>query len=168
MSHLSRFVLCLLALASVVALAGCQTLAPTSSSASTNRPRTLCDAPAVHSQCVDVLAATRWPSMAVVGNAVEVNPLVEALMSTLGAGSSADTAMAVRVLESPTSDPLVIVDHSEKFRVAVLRAALSKARAPLPPRNVAIVVKDPGRYADLQAQATALALHLWLIPASHS
>ena len=74
--------------------------------------------------------------------------------------------MAVRILESPTNDPLVIVDHSEKFRVAVLHAALSKVKAPLTPRDVAIVVKDPSNYADLQAQAAALGLHLWLIPAS--
>lgn len=88
------------------------------------------------------------------------------MMSTVGVGSSADVTMAVRVLESPTSDPLVIVDHSEKWRVAVLRAALSKVKAPLTPRNVAVVVKDPSRYADLQAQAASLGLHLWLIPPS--
>lgn len=161
------FFLRLLALTSVAALAGCQTMAPTSSRTSATRPMTLCDAPAVHSQCIDVLAATHWPSMVVVGNALEINPLVAALMPTVGAGSSADATMAVQVLESPASDPLVIVDHSEKFRVAVLRAALSKVKAPLTPRNVAIVVKDPSRYADLQARATALGLHLWLIPESH-
>jgi hypothetical protein len=125
---------------------------------------TLCDAPAVHAQCVDMLAATHWPSMVVVGNALEINPFVEALMPTIGAGSSADVTTAVRVLGSPANDPLVIVDHSEKFRVAVLRAALAKVKAPLTPRNVAVVVKDPSRYADLQAQATSLGLHL---PASH-
>lgn len=160
------FFLRLLALASVVAFSGCQTMAPASSSTSASHPMTLCDAPAVHSQCTDVLAATHWSSMVVVGNALEINPLVEALMPTVGAGSSADTTMAVHVLDSSTDDPLVIVDHSEKFRVAVLRAALSKVKAPLTPRNVAIVVTDPSRYADLQAQATALGLHLWLIPAS--
>lgn len=166
MSYRSHFVLRLLVLASVMVFTGCQTMVPTSSPASANRPKTLCDAPAVHSQCTDVSAVTHWSSMLVVGNALEVNPLVEALMPTVGVGSSADTTMAVRVLDSSTDDPLVIVDHSEKFRVAVLRAALSKVKAPLTPRNVAIVVTDPSRYADLQAQATALGLHLWLIPAS--
>ncbi|TAM08925.1 MAG: hypothetical protein EPN56_07690 [Rhodanobacter sp.] len=101
-----------------------------------------------------------------VGNAVEVNPLIEALMPAAAAGSSADTEMAVRVLESPARDPLVIVDHSEKFRVAVLRAALAKAKTPLVPRDVAIVVKDPKQFVDLQQQATALGLHLWLVAAS--
>lgn len=162
------FFLRLLALASVAALAGCQTMAPTPSRTAKGRPMTLCDAPAVHSQCVAVLAATHWNSMVVVGNAMEISPLVEALIPTMGAGSSADTTMAVRVLESPSNDPLVIVDHSEKFRVAVLRTALAKVKAPLTPRNVAIVVKDPGRYSDLQIRATALGLHLWLIPESQS
>ncbi|SRR5579875_55771 len=166
MSDRTHCFLSLLTFATAIALAGCQTMAPASPSTSVNRPKTLCDMPAVHAQCADVVAATHWPSMFVVGNALEVNPLVEALMPTIGAGSSADTAMAVRVLESPANDPLVIVDHSEKFRVAILRAALSKVQAPLTPRNVAVVVTDPGRYADLQAQAASLGLNLWLIPAS--
>ncbi|TAN02675.1 MAG: hypothetical protein EPN36_16020 [Rhodanobacteraceae bacterium] len=167
MSYRFQFFLRLLVPVSVVAFAGCQTIAPTSSPSSNDRPMTLCDAPAVHAQCVDVLAATHWSSMVVVGNALEINPLIEALMPTVGVGSSADVAMAVRILESPANDSLVIVDHSEKFRVAVLRAALAKVKAPLTPRNVAIVVKDPGRYADLQAQATSLGLHLRLVPTSH-
>lgn len=49
----------------------------------------------------------------------------------------------------------------------MLRAALSKVKAPLAPRSVAIVVEDPNRYADLQTRAAALGLHLWLVPASH-
>ncbi|TAM99439.1 MAG: hypothetical protein EPN40_05280 [Rhodanobacteraceae bacterium] len=166
MPYRFQFFLRLLALVSVVAFTGCQTIAPTSSPAAASRPMTLCDAPAVHAQCVDVLAATHWPSMVVVGNALEINPLVEALMPTIGVGSSADVTMAVRVLGSPANDPLVIVDHSEKFRLAVLRAALVRVKAPLTPRDVAIVVKDPSHYADLQAQATSLGLRLWLIPAS--
>lgn len=129
---------------------------------------TLCDAPAVHAQCVDVLAATHWGSMVVVGNAMVVNPLIGALASTMGVDSSADVTMAVRVLGSPESVPLVIVDHSEKFRVAVLRAALAKVKAPIVSRDVAMVVKDPNNYVDLEAQARHLGLRLWLIPESKS
>lgn len=73
MSCRTHCFLSLLTFASVVALAGCQTMAPTSSSASANRPKTLCGAPAVHSQCADVSAATHWGSMLVVGNALEIN-----------------------------------------------------------------------------------------------
>lgn len=164
-----RFQFCLrsLVLVSVVAFTECQTVPPASSPTSADHPMTLCDAPAVHAQCVDVLAATYWPSMIVVGNAVKVNPLIEALMPVF-AESSTDVSTAVQVLVSPADIPLVIVNHSEKWHVAVLRATLAKVKAPLTPRDVAIVVKDPGRYSDLQAQAAALGLRLWLVPASRS
>lgn len=167
MSYRTHCFLSLLTFAPVVALAGCQTMAPTSSSASADRPKTLCDAPTLHWQCVDLSAvpAVGSGAVAVVGNAMVTNPLSEGI-ALLAVGSSADVAMAVRVLESPTNVALAIVDPDEKYRIAVLRAALSKVRAPLTPRNVAIVVKEPSRYANLQARATALGLHLWLVPAS--
>lgn len=167
MSHRFRCSLSPLALVSVVALAGCQTMAPAMSSASAGRPRTLCDAPSLQSQCNDLAAIPAMDSgpVAVVGNAMVTNPLSEAI-ALLGVRSSADVAIAVRVMESPSQAALAIVDPDEKYRVAVLRAALSKVKSPLVPRTVAIVVKDPSRYTDLQARATALGLHLWLVPAS--
>lgn len=167
MSNRSRLFLCLLVLASVTVLAGCQTMAPTSSSGSVERPRTICDAPSLRSQCTDIDAAVKvglGPTVEI-GTTADINPISEA-MALLFVKSSPAVNVAVRVLESPTRESLAIVDPDEKWRVAVLRAALSRVKAPLMPRNVAIVVKDPSRYADLQTEAEALDLHLWLIPAS--
>lgn len=167
MSKRTHFLSRVLALTLVAALAGCQIAKPTSSSTAIGRPMTLCDTPAVRSQCVDVSAATHWNSMVVVGNALVVTPLVGALFPTVGVGSSADVHMAVQVLDSSANVPLVIVDHSEKYRIAVLRSALTEVKSPITQRDVAIVVKDPSQYADLQAQASHMGLRLWLIPASH-
>jgi len=155
-----------LALTLALGLAGCETMTPMSSPGSVSHPMTLCDAPSLRQQCSDIDAATHWKTGVVEGNALVLSPLAEALFPTAGVESSADVANTVQVLESPTALPLAIVNPSEKWRVAVLRTALTKVKAPIPPREVAIVVKDPSQYADLQAQAAQLGLRLLLIPAS--